>query len=236
MSKAAQPETMTKLKSRRTKSSLLFREACEQLRQHLTALGPGVALSEISLSEQLGISRTPVREALIQLSNEGLVQFRGNGRCHVATFTKQDVVEICDVRIGLEATAARSLATSITQDQLTNLRKLAIEADRAEKASRSRAEWDQAEEAFHRRLLEYAGNSRILELLERQGILERLLTVPLKNWRHRQRPEAPWHTDVVDALASRDPDLCDRVLRAHTGVRKQYLLKSITTFESEAGD
>ena len=236
MSKASQSRTMTKLKSRRTKTSILFREVCEQLRHHVTALGPGFALSEISLSEQLGISRTPVREALIQLSNEGLVQFRGNGRCHVATFTKQDVVEICDVRIGLEATAARSLASTITAEQLAELRTLAIEADRAEKASRSRADWDRAEEAFHRRLLEFSGNSRILELLERQGLLERLLTLPLKNWRHRKRPEAPWHVDVVDALATGDPDLCDRVLRAHTGVRKQFLVRSIENKEPRSDE
>lgn len=220
----ASTSKITKVKSHHTKSSILFREVCEKLRHHVTTLGPGVRLGESSLSEKLGISRTPVREALIQLSNEGLVQFRGNGRCHVATLTRQDVVEMCDVRIGLEATAARALALTIIPEQLAELRKLALAADRAEKTARSRAEWDQGEEAFHRRLLELAGNSRIIELLERQGLLERLLTLPLKDWRHYPRPVAPRHVDIVDALAQGDPDRCDRVVREHTSVRKQLLL------------
>lgn len=234
MTKAVQSPSITKLKSHRTKSSILFREVCEQLRHHVTVLGPGGPLSEISLSEQLGISRTPVREALIQLSNEGLVQFRGNGRCHVATLTRKDVAEMCDVRIGLEATAARTLTTTITPEQLAELRTLAVAADRAEKAARSRAEWDHGEEAFHRRFLEFAGNARIVELLDRQGLLERLLTLPLKDWRDRRRPKnAPSHCDVVEAVANGDPEVCDRIVRAHTAVRKHDLLAEMV--EPSAG-
>jgi len=220
---------ISKLKSHRTKTSILFREVCERLRHHVTSLEPGAKLSEITLSEQLGISRTPVREALIQLSNEGLVQFRGNGRCHVATLTKQDIIEMSDVRIGLEATAARSLAQTIQPDQLAELQKLALAADRAERQARSRAEWDSAEEAFHQRLVELAGNSRITELLQRQGLLERLLTLPLANWRHSaETKNDPGHKLIVEAIASGDPETCDRVVRAHIEIRKQWL---INTFE-----
>ena len=236
MSNTTDTQPISRLKSHRTKASWLFREVCERLRQHVTALGPGAQLSEISLSEQLGISRTPVREALIQLSNEGLIQYRGNGRCHVATLSKQDVQEMCEVRIGLEATAARALAKEIKPEQLAELRTLALAADRAEKSARSRAEWDQGEEAFHRRIVELAGNTRIVELLERQGLLERLLTLPMKDWRHRKRPDAPWHVDVVDALATRDPDLCDRIVRAHTEVRKAVLMETSEALESRPLD
>jgi DNA-binding GntR family transcriptional regulator len=221
-----------KLKSHRTKTSILFREVCERLRHHVTSLEPGAKLSEITLSEQLGISRTPVREALIQLSNEGLVQFRGNGRCHVATLTKQDVIEMADVRIGLEATAARALARTIQPDQLAELNKLALAADRAERQAKSRAEWDSAEEAFHQRLVELAGNTRIIELLQRQGLLERLLTLPMSdNWRRFATKGDPGHKMIVEALATGDPEQCDRIVRSHTEIRKQHLLETFEEME-----
>lgn len=222
-----QMSSLGRLPSHRTKVSGLFREVCERLRHYVTALEPGAPLSEAAIGEQLGISRTPVREALIQLSNEGLIQYRGNGRCHVATLSKQDVIEMSEIRSALEAAAARSLAVTITAEQLQELNGLAEFVDRAESYASARAEWDRGEEAFHRRFLKMAGNSRIFALLERQGLIERLLTLPIQDWRASlQTDPGPTHKDLVAALASGDSEHCDRVFRAHADSRKRLLTAS----------
>lgn len=232
MTRMGQLKGISKLTTHRTKTSSLFREVCERLRQYVTNIGPGSRLSEIELSGQLGISRTPVREALLQLSNEGLVQYRGNGRCYVATITKKDAIDMSDIRTALESAAARSLAQSITTEQLAELSQLAAAADEAELRCTSRTEWDHAEDAFHRRFLEFADNPRIFEILARQGLIERLLTFPLSNWQHlARRDPGPDHQALIAALTSRDPERCERVFRAHTDGRKRWLISEFEALE-----
>ena len=220
MAQAPQRPAIARLPSHRTKVSVLFRDVCDRLRHYVTLLSPGMELTEVGLSRELGISRTPVREALIQLSNEGLVQFRHNGRCHVAELSEQDVLEMSQIRAALEGMAAAILAPKITPEQLDELRQLAIAADNLQQ---DHVDQEQADEAFHLRFLRFAGNVRVCELLYQHGMLERMVRIP------RPMPGQPAivmspikHGHLVDALAAGDPEHCERIFRGHVYSAKLF--------------
>src|SRR5579859_5765613 len=88
----------------------------EQIVNH--TLRPGDKLSDLRLSEELGVSRTPIREALHRLSQDGIVRSESRRGFFVATFSSQDVSEIYDIRAALEVLAVRLALPLITNDEL----------------------------------------------------------------------------------------------------------------------
>src|SRR4051794_31751949 len=82
----------------------LAEDATARIRRAIVAgeVMAGAALSEDGLAVQLGVSRVPVREALMQLEQEGLVEFDQRGRCRVRTFTEEDLEELYSMRCTLE--------------------------------------------------------------------------------------------------------------------------------------
>ena len=87
----------------------LAREVISALRGEIVSgkLQPGAPITEPSLAKRFGISRAPVREALIALERDGLVQFKTTGRTRVRKLTKKDFTEIMEARVALESMAAR---------------------------------------------------------------------------------------------------------------------------------
>jgi DNA-binding GntR family transcriptional regulator len=215
----------------------LFHEVCERLREILPRLEPGMRLQEIELAKMLGVSRTPVREALVRLASEGLVELLPGGGCRVLTLDRRDVREVSDVRIALEGMAARTLAPKITSDQLRELARLAKAADGTEMHPIDRQIWDEAERAFHNRFIEMADNRQLAQILSRHRVLERSLTLPLSDWQHRaQSDPGPSHVALVQALESRDPQRCEAIFRQHAETRKAWLLECVENLEAQNGE
>jgi DNA-binding GntR family transcriptional regulator len=88
----------------------------EQIISH--KLGPGDKVSDLRLSEELGVSRTPIREALHRLSQDGVVRNENRHGFFVATFSSQDVNEVYDIRTALEVLAVRQALPQITDADL----------------------------------------------------------------------------------------------------------------------
>lgn len=114
------------------------------------ALAPGQRLRQEMLAETIGVSRLPIRSALIQLESEGLVQFHERRGAVVKTLTRSQVAEIYDLRIVLEEFALRRAAASMTPARLTALLELARDADAQHEGAQFRA----AREALYRELYE----------------------------------------------------------------------------------
>lgn len=214
--------------------SKLYLQVCDRLRDYLPKLGPGTWLQEVELCNILGVSRTPIREALIKLSSEGLVELMPNGRCHVPMLDRRDLEEMFDIRIALEGIAARSLCQKITPGELNELDDLAQRADRAKARSSERTAWDDAEQLFHARFIQMADNRRIAKILQRQGLLVRCLRLPIPDWRQLASTDAAvTHEDLVRALRSGDPELAERTFRKHVERRKLWILQHIEQQELE---
>jgi DNA-binding GntR family transcriptional regulator len=135
-----------------------------QLREHIASgvLPPGTPLSDKALAEQLKISRTPVREALLQLRSEGLVVARPQSGTFVFDPDEKEIAEICQVRGILEAGA---LAV-VTEEQLPSL-KAALAANVAEAAAalrrRDYAACDALDAAFHETIVALCGNDLLVQ-------------------------------------------------------------------------
>lgn len=140
----------------------LAREVLLALRAEIISgqLQPGDALAEPVLAKQFGSSRAPVREALIELEREGLVQFELTGRTRVRTLTEQDFDEIRDARVALESMAARRASARWAPKDSTFLEQ---NIARQAKAS-TLAELSRLDVEFHEYVIRLAANKRLLTL------------------------------------------------------------------------
>ncbi len=119
-------------------------------------LAPGAVMSQVALAEDLGISRTPLREALRMLQSEGLVEGEPNRRVRVAPMTPQDLEELCVMRVTLEAEALRLSIPQMTSEDIA-----ALEGHMAEMAHYAQEKdyrrWNVPHSRFHRGLTAHAG-------------------------------------------------------------------------------
>lgn len=172
-------------------------------------------LREGDLAESLGVSRTPVREALRRLTAEGLVRYERNRGVQVQAWTTEDLDEIFSLRSVLEPWASRLAALAGTAD-LDELAALAHEMDAA--AAGASADVDRITELnnrFHRLILDGAGNRRL------SSVVSSVVQVPLvwQTFSHYSeeslRRSLAHHHELVSALAARDGDWAESVMRSH---------------------
>lgn len=177
-------------------------------------------LREVSIGEELGVSRTPVREALRQLELEGLVTIVPNKGAYVTGITPQDVHDIYKIRSLLEGLCARWATEHITGRQIEELEEIILLSEfHLRKKSAEQAE--QAEQVseldgkFHKVLYE-ASNSRILEHVlsdfHKYVQMARMMSVGAKDRAERSIEE---HRDILKAIKDKDPDKAEWLANQH---------------------
>lgn len=131
-------------------------------------LQPGAKLSDLRLSAELGVSRTPVREALNRLVQDGVVRAQPNRGFFVASFEPSDIAEVFDLRAALEGFALRTAAPGFDHQELDRaageldeVTHLIAAAQSAAERLAATARFLEVDQNFHRRLVERAGNSRL---------------------------------------------------------------------------
>ena len=170
---------------------------------------------ESEAAERLGMSRTPVREAMIRLEQEGIVELRSRHGMRVLPLSAADMQEVYEVLTALESTAAAIVASrGLSDDELRRLRDAVDEMERA-LAKDDLLRWSKADETFHFLLVELSGNSRIRNFVGQvweQSNRARLLTLKL-----RPKPVGSNkdHAALVDAIARRDPDAARKIHEEH---------------------
>jgi DNA-binding GntR family transcriptional regulator len=197
-------------------------------------LNPGDRLAEGELAAALGISRTPIREALRQLSNDGLVVVLPHRGTFVRTLDPRRGRQLYEARLLLEPATARAAAARITDQQLEDLRPLLDSAlNEAEAGDMPGASLDT--EAFHVAIFRIAGNDVLLELWSRVWAEWQLFRVCA--WRNKpQRPRAvaAEHAALYDALTARDEPRAAAVMTDHLAQAWSYVERSLA--EGEQGD
>ncbi|MGF1561411.1 MAG: GntR family transcriptional regulator [Geminicoccaceae bacterium] len=175
----------------------------------------GTQALEQELAEGLGMSRTPVREALIRLANEGMVEVRPRHGMRVLPVSVDDMREIYEVLTALEATAAARVAERGLNDaELEQLAAAVADMNTALAAADLMA-WARADERFHSLLVDLAGNRRLKQAVEAlwdQAHRVRMLTLKL-----RPRPDSSTkdHAAVVAAIEAGDAQTAYRVHEDH---------------------
>lgn len=195
----------------------LAQTAASRLRSEIVSgeLPSGSRLAEAAVAQRLGVSRVPVREALVLLEREGLVEFTPTGRACVKELSPRDFEELYVLRLALEPVASRLAAPSLKADPGRLEKNLA-----ATRRARSLREVTTLDLEFHEIILEASGHRRLLTLW-------RALRGELELWlgrlhRHHQtltsetREETvAAHLEIVEAFANETPATCKRLMRRH---------------------
>ena len=177
----------------------------------------GNELREIVLAHKMGVSRTPVREALRQLELEGLVTIIPNKGAKVTAITQKDVKDIYMVRSQLEGLCARWATMNITQDQIDELEEALFLAEYhvkrgTEASAKQVAELDSK---FHQ-VLYSASNSRILEHVlkdfHKYVKMARQLSIDTPSRAEKSIQE---HRRILEAIKARDEDLAEKLADEH---------------------
>lgn len=200
--------------------------ATEHLRRLIFSgdLGAGTDHLESELAERLGMSRTPVREALLRLEGQGLVEVRPRKGVRIKPVSPDDMAEIYDILTELESLAASNAAKrNLTNADLAALSSAITEMDSA-LARDDRESWATADAAFHRELVALGNNARvemIAEMMSDQVRRARLVTLYMRPTPTQSNDD---HSRVLNAIRNGDPDEARRVHRQHRLNAKNILI------------
>jgi DNA-binding GntR family transcriptional regulator len=179
---------------------------------------PGARLGEERLAAQLGVSRTPVREALSRLHSEGLVERLADGGFGPTLINLHLIRELYEIRFALERCALRRTdrgEPTHDEDQLRDLRADWADMDAPAHDDEVHTDFVLLDEDFHERLAGASGNQSLTEQLHK--VNERIRIVRMQDFLHAARIELTieQHVGVLDAFLAGDPDLAESRLVGH---------------------
>lgn len=193
---------------------------------------PGYQASEQEIALRLGMSRTPVHEASIRLQEEGLVRIVPKRGILICALAPDDIREIYEVIIAIEAAAAELVAGLPEAERsgvADDLAAATARMDEAHAAGRL-PDWGRADEAFHQILVERCGNrriQRIIQTVKDQSHRARMLTLKLR----RQLPASiAEHRAIVDAIRRGDAAAAHAAARQHRSHARDELLPLLADF------
>jgi DNA-binding GntR family transcriptional regulator len=201
------------------------------LRNELVSLrrAPGEPVSEAEIALSYGVSRTPVREAILKLSDEGLLEIFPQSGIFVSLIPTAALPEAIIIRRALEATTAKLAAERAASSQILVLRSI-LERQREANAAKENDAFHRADEMFHATIAEVAGYPGIWALIQQVKVhvdRYRLLTLPLQG--HIARVIAE-HAAILDAIEAHDPAAARVAMEFHLDLER--LLRHISTTQS----
>jgi DNA-binding GntR family transcriptional regulator len=195
------------------------------------ALRPGERLDEQSLADRFGVSRTPIREALMQLASAGLVELQARRGAFVASLSLREVIERFEVMAALEGACGALAARRLTDGERARLLQ-AHEACRREAGSGDADAYYYANERFHRTLYDGSHNGYLAE--QARLLHDRLKPYRRLQLRARSRVATSLaeHQAVVDAVLAGDGDAAERALKSHILIQGDRLSDFIVSFNA----
>lgn len=196
-------------------------------------LKPGERLMEIQLANKLGVSRTPVREAIRKLELEGLVLMIPRKGAEVAEITRQDMEDVLEVRTALEELAVKDACDHITDAKLSELKKASNEFKKALLEGKDLVTCADADMHFHDVILSATNNRRLIQMLNNLSEqMYRYRMEYLKDERtHKTLIEE--HDAIRRALKKHDKVKAGAAIRVHIDNQKRSILESLTEKEED---
>lgn len=193
-------------------------------------LAGGEPLIERPLAERLGVSRTPVRETIFRLAREGLVRVIEGKGAFVASYTIEDMIEIYQMREGLEPLAARLACANLTDEHLDRHEEQ-LSRYRARPALRHEdpGKWRRLGRDFHNMFIHASKNARLIRAIEgmqHQIELFRGLGRTI-NPRTDLKSAVEEHAEILQALRARSPQRAEKAVRAHLQNGLRYRLEAL---------
>jgi DNA-binding GntR family transcriptional regulator len=180
-------------------------------RIHAGVLAGGVPLKQEELAEEFGVSRIPVREALKRLEVEGLIRHEANKGAVVLAHSVEDVIEMLDIRVGLETRALELAARRLNSADLDAAEEILRQYDAASKP----AQWTDLNLQFHLALYKAAGKPRLLKMIEEVFLsTQRYTRILISNKVGREQPQREHH-QILNALRDGKKNHAVALLRQH---------------------
>ena len=193
--------------------------------------GPDERLIEEQLAERLGVSRTPVRQALTMLEAEGLVEIAPNRGATVCSFTTEDVWDIYDLRAVLEGHAARRAAGRIERRELEYLRELTGEmeglAGRFDDHEEEIRVLVALNQEFHGTIVEASRNRRLGRLINRTVEIPLMFKAFFWYTPHERIISNHYHRQILEALEGGDADRAEIIMREHVYEGRDFVIRAL---------
>lgn len=195
--------------------------------------GPDIdlRLDERQMAERLGVSRTPIREALARLAQEDLIQIVPRKGVFVRRKSREEILEMVVTWAALESMAARLATEKASDADLVALRKFAMKHS-SDAVRADIAEYSDANIKFHQTILELSGCALLKTMAD--GLFTHMRAVRRRAMGEsdRARRSVADHMEIIDSLTARDADLASRRVREHTMRLHDHISKTWTRLET----
>lgn len=194
---------------------------CDIIRRQIVSqkLKPGARLKEEQLTDELGVSRTPLRDAINRLVKDGYLEAETRKGARVRKFQTRDIIEIYDIRMALEGLAVRLSLPRLNAGELESLKELFSEKDIKT--------LHKADIQLHKLIVQSCGNTRLMDILNNLDNLVRIFRLAGYASPSRSETAVADHLQIIDALLKKDPDLAERKMRKHIENTKRQILASL---------
>lgn len=203
-------------------------------------LKAGEWLRQERLARELGVSHTPIREALKQLEIEGLVQHVPYRGVRVVEFSIEDVVDIYAMRSALEAIAASAAALCMTEEELAEVRSLHEQHAAIKHPIEQLATIRELNRQFHRKIIQGSRRTHLIRALEQLWswfptmLWNQFALAADANTPERAGADNRDHQLIVEALESRNPEVAEQLMREHIDKSREALLRHLTAAQQAA--
>ncbi|ACL74411.1 GntR family transcriptional regulator [Ruminiclostridium cellulolyticum] len=189
-------------------------------------LRPGERLMEVQLAEKMGVSRTPVREAIRKLELEGLVDMIPRKGAHVAELSIKDIMDVLEVRASLDGLATSLAAERITDDELKELKHINSQfANYIEKENLNGSIKKDAE--FHDIIYRASRNDKLISIINNlREQVQRFRVIYLKDY-NNSKNLIKEHNDIYEAVSSRSMENARNIAKTHIINQESTILSSL---------
>ena len=180
-------------------------------------------IDERSLAEKLGVSRTPLREAISRLVMEGFLKVVPRKGVFVVKKSKKEIVEILLVRATLEGLAARLATNYVTDNDINELKKIVAPFDSIKNIEGKALEFSSVNVDFHEQVLKLSNCQALIDLASKLFDHMHWIRTKAAGFEERFKVAHDGHLAIIDALAKRDPNLAEKRMRQHIEILAQYI-------------
>jgi GntR family transcriptional regulator, rspAB operon transcriptional repressor len=190
---------------------------------------PGERLQLDQLAAKLGVSATPIKDAVNRLAQEGLVDLHARKGTFVSLISVDDLAETLEIRCALECLAAAKAAKTATPEDIQEFAEMVAQMDVPIEDEHQRASHEQINLTFHQKLMELSRNRKLIKLYKSLNAHITVARVHYASqaWRERLVQEAREHHLILSALERRDGPGLTEALRSHIEGASQALIDDI---------